>query len=76
MGEEPFDIVTRNYNESMKTILPRYGIKLVIIPRKENGGSAISASRVRKLLEENNFEGIRALVPETTYLYLRDKYKK
>lgn len=76
VGEEPFDIVTRNYNESMKDILPRYGIKLVIIPRKENGGSAISASRVRKLLEKNNFEEIRALVPETTYMYLCDKYKR
>lgn len=29
VGEEPFDIVTRNYNESMKRILPQYGIELV-----------------------------------------------
>lgn len=74
VGEEPFDIVTRNYNESMKRILPSYGIKLVIIPRKEMGDTAISASRVRKLLEEKNFAEIKELVPDTTYLYLRDRY--
>lgn len=74
VGEEPFDIVTRNYNESMKRILPSYGIKLVIIPRKEMGDTAISASRVRKLLEEKNFAEIKELVPETTYAYLCDKY--
>ena len=74
VGEEPFDIVTRNYNESMKRILPSYGIKLVIIPRKEMGDTAISASRVRKLLEEKNFAEIKELVPETTYAYLCEKY--
>lgn len=76
VGEEPFDIVTRNYNESMKRILPFYGIKLVIIPRKEMGDTAISASRVRKLLEEKNFAEIKELVPETTYAYLCDKYEE
>lgn len=74
VGEEPFDIVTRNYNESMKRILPLYGIRLVIIPRKESEGEPVSASRVRKLLEEKDFSGIRQLVPETTYQFLEDHF--
>lgn len=75
VGEEPFDIVTRNYNESMKQILPLYGIQLVIIPRKETAGEPISASRVRKLLENRNFSELRKLVPETTYAFLTDHFK-
>jgi len=75
VGEEPLDIVTRNYNESMKKILPLHGIELVVIPRKEMGESVISASRVRKLLESKDFEGISELVPETTYKFLVKNYK-
>jgi [citrate (pro-3S)-lyase] ligase len=70
VGEEPFDIVTRKYNETMKLILPRYGIDLIEIPRKESGNSAISASRVRKLLEMKKFDSIKKLVPETTFQFL------
>ncbi len=75
VGEEPLDIVTRNYNESMKRILPQHGIELVVIPRKEMGESVISASRVRKLLESKNFEEIKELVPETTYNFLLKNYQ-
>ena len=44
------------------------------IKRKEMGAQVISASRVRKCLENKDFEGIRELVPETTYEYLVKKY--
>ena len=37
-GEEPFDIVTRNYNEEMKIILPKCGITFMEIPRLKMGG--------------------------------------
>lgn len=33
-GEEPFDTVTRQYNETMRRILPEYGIEFVEFPRK------------------------------------------
>lgn len=70
-GEEPFDSVTRQYNETMRRILPEYGIEFVEIPRRvDSGGNAISASRVRRLLAERNFEAVRPLVPETTFCYL------
>ncbi len=75
-GEEPLDNVTRQYNETMARILPQYGVKFEVIPRKETNGGVISASRVRKLLEESNFEEIEKLVPETTLEYLIEKYRK
>ena len=56
----------------MKNTLPQHGIELIEIPRRESGGDAISASRVRKLMEEKRMDEIRALVPETTYEYLRN----
>jgi len=51
-GEEPFDAVTRQYNESMEKILPEHGIEFVEIPRAGIDGEVISASRVRALLEK------------------------
>lgn len=73
-GEEPLDKVTRQYNFNMKRILPQYGIKFVEIPRKEQGNAVISASRVRKLLDEKDFKAISQIVPQTTLTYLIDKY--
>ena len=74
VGEEPFDKVTREYNETMKRILPEYGIELIEIPRKEQDGTCISASRVRKYLEQGEEEKAYALLPESTRQVLwRDK---
>jgi [citrate (pro-3S)-lyase] ligase len=70
VGTEPFDPVTLKYNRQMAEILPRYGIDFVEIPRLESGGTAISASRIRKLLQEKNFEAIRELAPPATMEYL------
>jgi [citrate (pro-3S)-lyase] ligase len=73
VGEEPLDIVTDMYNRQMREILPQYGIEVRIIKRKENRNMVISASRVRKLLKDNNFDKIAELVPETTLEYLKNK---
>lgn len=72
-GEEPFDAVTRQYNETMRRILPEYGIEFVEIPRTTDihEGTVISASRVRDLLEKRDFDAIRPLVPESTFHYLK-----
>lgn len=72
-GEEPLDNVTRQYNNTMKKILPEYGIEFVEIPRLELNGEIVSASRVRTLLKEKNFDAIKPLVPESTYQYLHSK---
>jgi [citrate (pro-3S)-lyase] ligase len=70
-GEEPLDNVTRQYNDTMRRILPKHGIEFAEIPRMEQAGGPVSASRVRKLLKERDFEGIAKLVPETTLRYLQ-----
>lgn len=74
-GEEPLDNVTRQYNDTMKRILPRYGVAFEVIPRKEFNGAVISASRVRNLLSQKDFKGIAEIVPETTLKYLENRFK-
>ena len=55
----------------MARILPRYGVAFEVILRKKLEGEVISASRVRELLEEKDFDTIAGMVPETTLEYLR-----
>jgi [citrate (pro-3S)-lyase] ligase len=74
-GEEPFDNITQQYNDSMRAILPQYGIDFVEIPRAEQNGVPISASHVRKLLEEKNFSSLSALVPQTTLEFLQKRFQ-
>ena len=77
MGEEPHCSVTSIYNNIVKEILPKFGVDVVIIPRKEINNTVISASIVRKYLKEDNFEEIKKLVPKTTFDYLiSDDFKK
>ena len=73
-GEEPLDKVTKQYNESMKKILPEYGIQFIEIQRTKSDDEVISASRVRKLLEQRDFASIKKLVPESTFKYLVERY--
>lgn len=75
VGEEPLDPITAQYNQSMKEILPRYGIELQEIPRKELDDGVISASRVRKSIEDKQWDEIRKLVPNTTFSFLYEKFK-
>lgn len=70
VGTEPYCKVTNTYNETLKEVLPKYGIEVKEIVRKETGDAAISASRVRQLLREDRLEEIKALVPQTTYDFL------
>lgn len=74
VGEEPIDRITKQYNEQMKEILCEYGIKVDEIKRKEINGQIISASRVRKLLEKQDFTAIKELVPSSTYEFLVKNY--
>lgn len=66
VGEEPEDGVTNEYNMAMKRILPQNGIELVEIPRKEQDGRYISATTVRTCLENNDIDGFKRLVPDST----------
>jgi [citrate (pro-3S)-lyase] ligase len=75
-GEEPLDPITGQYNQTMADILPRYSIEFKVIPRKEEDGQVISASRVRKYYEQGNLAAIEGLVPHGTYNYLLARYAR
>lgn len=73
VGEEPFDSVTRQYNEEMKERLPAYGVKVVEIPRTSIEETIVSASVVRRLYQENKWAKLEKLVPEVTLQFLKSK---
>ncbi len=66
VGSEPYCPVTNHYNETMKQLLPEYGIAVTEFERKAVGERYISASEVRRLLTDKNFEALQELVPPTT----------
>ena len=70
VGTEPHCEVTNIYNETIQEVLPKYNVEVKLINRKEVESDAISASRVRNLLKEGNFEGVKNLVPKTTLDFL------
>ncbi|GHU95425.1 hypothetical protein FACS1894208_08210 [Clostridia bacterium] len=76
VGEEPLDIVTRQYNQQMKELLPQFGVSVEEILRKAFGDSVISASRVRALLKEGAFNEIAKIVPQTTLDYLTLEFEQ
>ncbi|MDM7914643.1 MAG: citrate lyase ligase [Candidatus Eisenbacteria bacterium] len=71
VGEEPYCATTAAYNRAMAEVLPEYGIDLVVIPRKEHAGAAISATRVREAMAAGVPQTIEACVPPSTYQFLR-----
>ena len=75
-GTEPLDAVTNGYNRAMEKLLPEFGLEFRELPRVCAGEEPISASRVRKLLEEKGgvTEEIRSLVPTETAAYLLDRF--
>lgn len=73
-GEEPKDNVTNAYNQTMKRLLPKYGIEFREIPRLNVEDKIVSASEVRRLLKDKNFVEIEKLVPVTTLVYLMKKF--
>ena len=73
VGTEDKDVVTKNYNDTMKKILPQYGVELLEIPRIESGDEVISASRVRALLKERKFEEAYKYLPDATIEALKSE---
>ena len=76
VGEENTDTVTAQYNIEMKKLLPHYGINVVEIERKRLHEKEISASWVRECLDSGNIEMLKDIVPQTTFLYLKDRERK
>lgn len=73
VGTEPLSPMTGMYNEALAAHLPGKGIRLTQIPRLEETGTPISASAVRACLDAGDTQALRALVPQTTYDYLKTK---
>lgn len=76
VGTEPFSPVTERYNEALKKRLPRAGIQIEEIPRLSVEGEAVSATRVRRILQEDGIDcgeardKLAKLLPKTTLDYL------
>ena len=66
VGTEPTDQLTRRYNQLMHETLK----DVREIDRLEKDGNAVSASRVRKAMEQGDMNTIRQLVPPTTLPYI------
>lgn len=66
VGTEPTDQLTRRYNQLMHEALK----DVREIDRLEKDGNAVSASRVRKAMEQGDMNTIRQLVPPTTLPYI------
>lgn len=54
----------------MKQLLPKYGIEVIEIERNTKDKMPVSASQVRKLLDEENISEVKKLVPEAVFEYL------
>ncbi|MBQ9833017.1 MAG: [Clostridia bacterium] len=67
VGTEPFCAVTSLYNERMKHILPQAGIEVIETERLDN----ISASEVRRAINNSDMEKIKTLVPKIVYEYIK-----
>lgn len=70
VGEEPYSQVTNTYNQVLKSTLPKFGIELEEIKRKEAQGEFISASRVRDLIKHEKLNEVKDLVPSVTWEFL------
>lgn len=66
VGTEPTDQLTRRYNQLMHEVLA--DVREIV--RLEKEGNAVSASRVRKAMEQGDMSTIRQLVPPTTIPYI------
>lgn len=66
VGTEPTDQLTHRYNQLMHEVLA--DVREIV--RLEKEGNAVSASRVRKAMEQDDMSTIRQLVPPTTLPYI------
>ncbi len=75
LGTETNDLVTNAYNNYLTKTLTDSRVTLEIIDRKRIDNIIISASTVRKYIENKEFDKIKAFVPKTTYDFILNKFK-
>ena len=66
VGTEPHSIVTAHYNQELHRLLPAMGVEVIEKERITLDGSAISASRVRALLQSGQTQELSSLLPDST----------
>jgi len=71
VGEEKKSHVTALYNQEMAQCLPSMGIEYREIPRLETDGQVISASTVRKAIQEGKLQTVAAMLPESTLAFFQ-----
>lgn len=71
VGSEPEDELTACYNAMMHDLLPARGVEMTEIPRLADAqGAPVSASRVRKALQDGLLPQALALTPAVTWPFL------
>ena len=70
LGSEPYCRTTRLYGETLRRLLPDFGVRTVEIERLAVDGEPVSAFRVREAVRREAHETLRRLVPETTLDFL------
>ena len=73
VGDEPTSQVTGIYNQIMSSELPLAGIDCIIVPRKQIMKQPISASTVRQLIKNGDFEALKQFVPISTLNYFKSE---
>ncbi len=78
VGEEPFSLVTAQYNSVMKELLPKSGIACREIARQSlaNTGSVISASVVRELLRSGRFTEALCYLPTVNSSLISEAFSR
>ncbi|MEL3906493.1 MAG: [citrate (pro-3S)-lyase] ligase [Treponema sp.] len=71
VGDEPYSRVTAIYNRVLEEELAAHGITLHIIPRVQAAGTPISASHVRRCLQDGNWKALEALLPPASLKFFQ-----
>jgi [citrate (pro-3S)-lyase] ligase len=70
VGHEPYCETTAGYNQTMKDVLPEYGISLVEVERTSRNGRFISATDVRAAIAAGDLVALEGLVPPSTLAFV------
>ena len=75
LGEEPNDVYTQQLNEHFFEVLPQYGVTPVLVKRASYGEKPISASAVRRMIEDKQYEEVKNYIHDYTLKVLINYYE-
>lgn len=73
VGTEPLSPLTNQYNEALKSALPKHNIEVREIPRLCMENAPISASHARTLIRAENWEALKSQLPISTMDFVKAK---